>query len=85
MSFLVKSYRKGHGNAVTVSNQVLSERKFRSVLQEKAAETKTYAYLLPLAQSRTLTDKFPGGREQRKKQDRKIAPLSLPLLYRYHV
>jgi len=27
-----------------------------------------------------------GGRgSQRKKQDRNIAPLSLPLLYRYHV
>jgi len=28
---------------------------------------------------------FQGGWAQRKKQDRKIAPLILPLLYQYHV
>jgi len=34
--------------------------------------------------TRTSAEKFP-GRGARKKQDRKIAPLSLPLLYQYHV
>jgi len=33
--------------------------------------------------TRASAEKFPGG--QRKKQDRKITPLSLPLLYQYHV
>jgi len=33
--------------------------------------------------SRASAEKLPGGKQ--KKQDRKIAPLSLPLLYQYHV
>jgi len=37
-----------------------------------------------LSISRASAEKFPGGGE-RIKQDRKIAPLSLSLLYQYHV
>jgi len=39
-----------------------------------------------LVHTRASAEKFPGGGgNEKEKQDRKIAPLSFPLLYQYHV
>jgi len=54
-------------------------------VQDQNGTTNTVVLIFQQLSARASTEKFPGGEGKRKKQKRKIASLSLPLLYQYQV